>query len=102
MNEAGAQNQPARRRNGRRQSGFWWRRAPRASGAPAYMSTVAEVMKPTSFCQPGKGRNSSSPIRKAKMSPKKGTCVFLVVFSKRAGTWPFLLMPKVSRLVVVV
>ena len=41
-------------------------------------------------------------MRKAKMSPKTGTFDFLVVFSKTAGTWPFLLMPKVIRLVVVV
>ena len=59
-------------------------------------------MKPTSFCHPGKGRNSSRPIKKVKMRPKTGTFDFLVVRSKMDGTWPFLLMPKVMRLVVVV
>ena len=66
------------------------------------MSTVAEVMNPTRLCHPGKGRNSYRPIRKVKMRPKMGTFDFLVVFSKMEGTCPFLLMPKVIRLVVVV
>ena len=36
------------------------------------------------------------------MSPKRGMFAFLVVFSNMDGTWPFLLMPNVIRLVVVV
>src|ERR1700735_1582060 len=98
----GAQNSPARRRNGRGASGFCRRSAPRANGAPAYMSTVAEVMKPTRLCQPGKGRKRISPMTKAKIRPTHGTWVFLVVFSKASGMAPFLERPKVSRLDVVV
>lgn len=41
-------------------------------------------------------------MRKAKIRPKTGTFDFLVVFSKMDGMWPFLLIPKVMRLVVVV
>jgi len=36
------------------------------------------------------------------MRPNTGTLAFLVVRSKMDGTCPFLLMPKVMRLVVVV
>jgi len=102
MNETGASTGPQGRRYGRSASGFWWRRAPRASGAPAYIRTVAEVMKPTRLCQPGNGRKSKRPIRKVKTSPKTGTFDSRVVFSKMEGTCPFLLMPNVMRLVVVV
>ena len=73
MNPIGARMSAAGSRNGRSRSGSWRRSAARASGAIAYASTVAETMKPTSFCQPGKGRKRTIPITKLTAMLKSGT-----------------------------
>jgi len=44
-----------------------------AGGTSAYESTVAEVMKPTNFCQPGKGRKRMTPTTKVRTMPTIGT-----------------------------
>ena len=59
-------------RYGRDASGTWPRKAPRESGAPAYISTLAPVIRPTSECQLGNGSRKSRPNRNAKISPTHG------------------------------
>ena len=49
------------------------RNTPRDSGAPAYMSTLALVMSPTSDCQLGNGRKQMQPAMNAAISPTQGT-----------------------------
>src|SRR6266702_2503952 len=60
-------------RNGRSHSGSLLRKTPNASGAPAYISTLAEVMKPTRVCQLGNGRKQMQPITYAVIRPTHGT-----------------------------
>ena len=60
-------------RYGRSASGTWLRNAARDSGAPAYMSTLAPVITPTSERQLGNGSRKSSPNRNAQISPTHGT-----------------------------
>ena len=58
---------------------------PSDSGAPAYMSTLALVMSPTSDFQLGNGRKQMQPVMKAAISPTHGTARSLV-HSKTDGT----------------
>jgi hypothetical protein len=43
------------------------------SGAPAYISTLALVISPTSDFQLGKGRKQMQPMTKAVRRPNQGT-----------------------------
>src|SRR3954447_664154 len=72
-------------RNGRSWSGSRLRNALKDSGAPAYMSTEALVIRPTSDCHDGKGRKQMHPVMKAAISPIHGTARSLV-HSKIDGT----------------
>src|SRR6478736_775899 len=63
----------AGRRNGRSWSGSRLRNALSDSGAPAYISTDALVIRPTSDCQLGKGRKHTQPMTKAVITPNHGT-----------------------------
>ena len=59
-------------RYGRSVSGSRRRSTPRASGAPAYIRTLALVIRPTSDFQLGKGRKHTQPTTNAVMSPTHG------------------------------
>ena len=83
-NAAGASTAAAGIRYGRLASGTWPRNAPTDSGAPAYISTLAPVIRPTSECQLGNGSRNSSPIRNAKISPTHGM-PFLSTLPKICG-----------------
>ncbi len=65
--------------------GFWRRSAPRASGAPAYMSTEALVTTPTSLFQLGNGSRKSRPMIAVITMPKTGTFVRCELRSKAVG-----------------
>src|SRR5690242_15371917 len=82
---AGDKMPAAGSRNGRSWSGRRLRNALSESGAPAYMSTDALVMSPTSDCQEGNGRKQMHPVTKAAISPTQGTARWLV-HSKIDGT----------------
>src|SRR5579863_3812476 len=60
-------------RYGRSASGTCLRNAPRDSGAPEYISTEAEVTRPTSCFQLGNGSRNSSPSRNDRMRLTQGT-----------------------------
>src|SRR4051812_40875333 len=75
----------AGRRKGRSWSGSRLRKALNDSGAPAYMSTEALVIRPTRDCQLGNGRKQMQPVTKAAISPTHGTPRALV-HSKIDGT----------------
>src|SRR3954453_8021089 len=98
---SGARTVPAGARYGRSCSGNRLRNAPKASGAPAYMSTLALVIRPTSDFQLGNGRKQMQPTMKATISPNHGTPRSFV-FSNAVGTYPFLLSPYATREVDVV
>ena len=66
--------------------------APRDSGAPAYISTLAPVIMPTSERQLGNGSRKSSPNRNAKISPTHGTPLALTR-PKNCGAYRFLARP---------
>ncbi len=63
---------PPGRRYERSRCGSRRRSAPKASGAPAYISTLAETMKPTSSCQLGKGRKQMTPVTNDMTRPNHG------------------------------
>src|SRR3954453_14181577 len=84
-NPNGAMNPAAGNRYGRSASGRPLRNAPRDSGAPAYMSTLALVISPTSDCQLGNGRKQMQPVTKAAIRPTHGTPRWLT-HSKAVGT----------------
>src|SRR3954454_10514508 len=86
-NPNGAMNSAAGNRYGRSASGRRRRKAPRDSGAPAYMSTLALVISPTSDCQLGNGRKQMQPITNAVTTPNQGT-PRLLSRSKICGTYP--------------
>src|SRR3954449_3600263 len=54
-------------------SGSRRRKTPRASGAPAYIRTLALVIRPTSDCQLGKGRKQMHPTTNEVITPTHGT-----------------------------
>src|SRR5260370_30284031 len=101
MNAAGASTAAAGKRYGRFASGTCPRNAARASGAPAYISTLAPVIRPTSECQLGNGSRKSSPNKNAKISPTHGTPL-AVVLLKNCGAYRFLAGPWRTREVPVV
>src|SRR3954469_18386500 len=84
-NPNGAMNSAAGNRYGRSASGRRRRKAPRDSGAPAYISTLALVISPTSDCQLGNGRKQMQPATNAVMRPTHGTARSFV-HSKGVGT----------------
>ena len=61
------------------------RNAPSDSGAPAYISTLALVISPTSDCQLGNGRKQMQPVTNAAIRPTHGTPRSLT-HSKGVGT----------------
>src|SRR5580692_10693831 len=73
MNAAGQSTVAAGRRYGRGRPGSCFRSPARDSGAIAYMSTVAEVTRPTSPAQLGKGRNVRRPMTKQMRIEINGT-----------------------------
>ena len=73
MNASGASTAAAGIRYGRGASGTWPRNAPSDSGAPAYISTLAEVTRPTRECQLGNGSRNSRPNRNAMIRLNQGT-----------------------------
>ncbi len=75
---------PPGRRYGRSWFGSRSRNTPKASGAPAYIRTLAEVMKETSSCQLGKGRKQITPVTNEMIRPNHGT-PRLSVFSNARG-----------------
>src|SRR4051794_8720677 len=72
-NPNGAMNPAAGNWYGRSASGRRLRKAPSESGAPAYISTLALVIRPTRDCQLGKGKKQMHPVTKAAISPTQGT-----------------------------
>jgi hypothetical protein len=91
-NAAGLRNAAQGMRYGRFASGTCRRKAPTDSGAPAYMSTLAPTMMPTSERQLGNGSRKISPNRNAKMSPTHGTPLLLTL-SNICGAYRFLARP---------
>src|ERR1700733_8116740 len=73
MNASGEITTALGSRNGRSAPGRFRRRAPMESGAPAYMSTLAEVTRPTSECQLGNGKVKTRPAMNATIMPNHGT-----------------------------
>src|SRR5690242_10521112 len=72
-NASGASTGPSGARQGRSASGSRRLKTPNASGAPAYMSTLAAVMSPTSDVQLGNGRKQTHPTTNAVSRPNHGT-----------------------------
>src|SRR5436190_5653151 len=72
-NASGASTGPSGARHGRSAYGSRRRKTPKAKGAPAYMSTLAAVIKPTSDVQLGNGRKQTQPTTKAVIRPNHGT-----------------------------
>src|SRR5712691_7110444 len=77
---------------GRSASGSILRNAPRDSGAPAYISTLAEVTSPTSACQLGNGSRKTRPNRNEMTRPNQGM-PFLSVLVNMEGKYRFLARP---------
>src|SRR5215831_8318256 len=73
-------------------SGRVFLNAPRASGAPAYISTLAKVTRLTSECQLGNGSRKIRPNTNAMIRPNQGT-PFLSVLVKTDGKYLFLARP---------
>src|SRR5690348_8064788 len=76
---------PPGSRYGRSTFGRRRRKTPKDRGAPAYISTLALVISPTSERQLGNGRKHTQPTTKAAMRPTHGTPLRLVA-SKADGT----------------
>src|SRR3954451_10539961 len=73
MKASGANTAPPGSRYGRSASGSRLRKTPNDSGAPAYMSTLALVIRPTSDCQLGNGRKQMQPTTNDVITPNQGT-----------------------------
>src|SRR4051794_7567932 len=73
LNPRGAITSAAGSTYGRSALGSRRRNAPRDSGAPAYISTLALVMSPTSDCQLGNGRKQMQPTMNEVITPAHGT-----------------------------
>src|SRR4029079_11349022 len=95
-NASGDRISAAGSRNGRSWSGSCLRKALRDSGAPAYISTDALVIRPTSDCHDGKGRKQMQPVTNAAISPTQGTARSFV-HSKMDGTYPLRDNPYATR-----
>ena len=72
-NASGARTPAAGIRYGRSAFGSCLRKTPSESGAPAYISTLALVISPTSDCQLGNGRKQMQPTMNAVITPTQGT-----------------------------
>src|SRR5205085_2322694 len=72
-NESGASTEPAGARHGRSVLGSRRRKTPKARGAPAYMRTLAAVIRPTRDVQLGNGRKQTQPTTNAVSRPNHGT-----------------------------
>src|ERR1043166_2221456 len=72
-NASGASTAPNGALYGRAALGRRRRKTPIASGAPAYMSTLAPLMSPTSDPQLGNGRKQMQPTTNAVPTPNHGT-----------------------------
>src|SRR5919202_1456975 len=77
MKASGERIPAAGNRHGRSAFGRRLRNTPRDSGAPAYISTLALVIRPTSDCQLGKGRKQMHPTTKEVITPTQGTRALL-------------------------
>ena len=95
-NASGASTAPNGARHGRSASGSRRRKTPKASGAPAYMRTLAAVISPTSDVQLGNGRKQTHPTTKAVTNPNHGTPRRSVA-SYTVGKYPFRLRPYETR-----
>src|SRR6516162_6597630 len=73
MNASGLSTPAAGSRYGGYRPGSSRRSPPSASGAIAYMNTIAEVASPTRPPQLGKGRKTSMPTTKQMMMDTNGT-----------------------------
>src|SRR5262245_31932698 len=85
MNASGDSTFAMGNRYGRSASGSRLRKTPSDSGAPAYISTLALVISPTSDCQLGNGRKQMQPATNATISPTHGT-PWEFVHSNAVGT----------------
>src|SRR3954451_25377150 len=72
MNASGERTAAAGSRYGRSASGSRRRKPPRASAAPAYIRTLALVIRPTSDCQLGKGRKQMQATTNDVTTPTHG------------------------------
>ena len=86
MNASGAKNPPRGSRKGRSASGSRLRKTPSESGAPAYISTDALVIRPTSDCQLGNGRKQMQPVTNADDERRPTARRGCSVHSKIVGT----------------
>src|SRR3954447_7349131 len=73
MNASGDSTPPPGSRYGRSAFGRRRRKTPNDSGAPAYISTLALVIRPTSDCQLGNGRKRMHPTTNEVITPAQGT-----------------------------
>src|SRR5215510_7808696 len=78
MKARGASTSPPASLNGRSAYGIRRRSAPNDSGAPAYISTLALVIRPTRDCQLGNGRKQTQPITNDVITPSHGPPALLV------------------------
>src|SRR5262252_10531885 len=92
MNDSGANTLPHGTAYGRFASGTCRRKAPRESGAPAYIITLARVIRVTSECQLGNGSRKNRPTTNANRTPTQGTPLALVR-AKIVGKYRFLARP---------
>src|SRR5262249_36193064 len=81
---------------GRFASGNSPRSAPSDSGAPAYISTLAEVTSPTKALQLGNGSRNTRPARKARIRLTHGM-PFLPTLPKTGGWYRFRDRPYPTR-----
>src|SRR5260370_40069747 len=83
-NASGATTEAPGIRYGRSASGTWRRNAPSDSGAAAYTSTLAEVIRPTRACQLGNGNRKTRPSTNDMIKQNQGT-PFLLTIRKVCG-----------------
>src|SRR3954452_25309732 len=79
---------PPGKRYGRSVSGSRLRNAPKASGAPAYISTDALVISPTRDCQLGNASKQTQPAMTDTSTPNHAT---LDAVSRPKIEWKYLL-----------
>src|SRR5437773_1409310 len=77
MNAIAEKTSPYGSRHGRSASGSRRRKTPKDNGAPAYIRTLALVIRPISDCQLGNGRKQTHPMMNAKSTPSHGTLLRL-------------------------
>src|SRR5262245_11573674 len=95
-NASGEKTPPSGSFHGRSAFGRRRRNTPNDSGAPAYIRTLALVIRPTSDCQLGNGRKHMQPTTNANRTPNHGTPRALSR-SKIVGTYPLRLSPYDTR-----